>query len=91
MVSQSQVSVVWRYVQDQMVHHRERTFEDEFLALLQQHGITIHDTCLKPSITGNRAVVPSGLAILIRRQPQVETWGYLPMSLRDESSERFPK
>jgi putative transposase len=38
-VSQSQRETVARYIADQEEHHRARTFEDEFMALLQKSGI----------------------------------------------------
>ncbi len=38
--------------------NRRWTFEDAFSALVQRHGIRIHDTCLKPSIT---VTAPSSL------------------------------
>ena len=38
-VSQSQVGKVRRYIQTQEEHHREKSFEMEFLALLKKHGI----------------------------------------------------
>ena len=38
-VSKSNVSEVIRYVQDQREHHRTRSFQEEFLMLLQRHGI----------------------------------------------------
>ncbi len=39
-VSRSQVSVLRQYIQNQEIHHRERAFEDEFVSLLQRHGIS---------------------------------------------------
>jgi len=39
-VSPSQVEVVKKYIQNQEIHHRKRTFEDEFLALLRSCGIS---------------------------------------------------
>jgi putative transposase len=38
-VSPSQLEVVKRYIQNQEIHHRKRTFEEEFIALLQGCGI----------------------------------------------------
>ena len=38
-VSESQAPVVRRYIANQAAHHRKRTFRDEFLELLQKHGI----------------------------------------------------
>jgi len=38
-VSPSQVQVVKKYIQNQELHHRKRTFEEEFIALLQSCGI----------------------------------------------------
>jgi putative transposase len=38
-VSPSQVGVVKKYIQSQEEHHRKRSFEEEFTALLRQCGI----------------------------------------------------
>ncbi|PHS03296.1 MAG: transposase [Blastopirellula sp.] len=38
-VSESQLPVVLKYVQGQGEHHQERSFKDEFLALLRKHKI----------------------------------------------------
>ena len=38
-VSRSQVDAVSDYIANQAVHHRTQTFEEEFLLLLQKHGI----------------------------------------------------
>ena len=38
-VSSSNVSRVIRYIDGQEAHHRTRTFEQEFLALLKKHGV----------------------------------------------------
>ena len=38
-VSPSQVDIVKKYIENQEAHHRKRTFEEEFLALLQSCGI----------------------------------------------------
>jgi REP element-mobilizing transposase RayT len=38
-VSQSQAEAVDRYIQNQVQHHRERSFEEEFIELLKVHGI----------------------------------------------------
>lgn len=38
-VSESQVEKVRRYIRNQEAHHRKTTFEEEFLALLQAHGV----------------------------------------------------
>lgn len=40
-VSPSQVSVVVRYIQNQAEHHRGRSFENEYLALLQKSGFAV--------------------------------------------------
>ena len=40
-VSESQVERVRRYVVEQEVHHRKRSFEEEFAALLTAHGIAL--------------------------------------------------
>src|SRR6185437_12286313 len=38
-VSASNLGAVERYIASQERHHRKRTFEDEFIALLKKHGI----------------------------------------------------
>jgi len=38
-VSKSQVPEVERYIRDQREHHRARTFQEEYRALLERHGI----------------------------------------------------
>jgi REP element-mobilizing transposase RayT len=38
-VSASNVDAVRRYIQRQEVHHRKMTFEQEFIALLEKHGV----------------------------------------------------
>jgi putative transposase len=38
-VSASQREGVRRYIENQAEHHRRRTFEDEFVALLQKSGV----------------------------------------------------
>lgn len=38
-VSPSQVAVVKKYIRNQKEHHRERSFEEEFIALLKSCGI----------------------------------------------------
>ena len=38
-VSKSQLPEVIRYIQNQPEHHRKRTFQEEYLELLQRHGI----------------------------------------------------
>jgi REP-associated tyrosine transposase len=38
-VSASTLAAVERYIANQQKHHRRRTFEDEFIALLKKHGI----------------------------------------------------
>jgi putative transposase len=38
-VSKSNILTVTRYIQNQERHHRKMSFEDEFIALLEKHGI----------------------------------------------------
>jgi REP element-mobilizing transposase RayT len=38
-VSASTMAAVKRYIANQEKHHRKRTFEDEFISLLEKHGI----------------------------------------------------
>ena len=40
-VSESQVPAVSQYIANQDEHHRKKTFEDEFLAILARHNIEI--------------------------------------------------
>jgi REP element-mobilizing transposase RayT len=45
-VSKSDVDAVRRYVQDQEEHHRKRTFQEEYRALLERHGIDFDERYL---------------------------------------------
>jgi putative transposase len=38
-VSKSQVGHVIKYIKNQREHHRKRTFQDEYLELLNKHGV----------------------------------------------------
>jgi REP element-mobilizing transposase RayT len=38
-VSKSQIAEVIKYIQNQRKHHRKKTFQEEYLELLQKHGI----------------------------------------------------
>ena len=38
-ISESQLGKVISYIQNQKVHHREKSFRDEFVGLLDKHGI----------------------------------------------------
>jgi hypothetical protein len=38
-VSSSNIPTVIRYIDNQETHHRKRSFEQEFIALLKRHGI----------------------------------------------------
>lgn len=38
-VSSSNVNAVIKYINEQEIHHRKNTFEQEFLALLKKHGV----------------------------------------------------
>jgi len=38
-VSASNLAAVVKYIQDQENHHRKISFEDEYLALLKNHGV----------------------------------------------------
>ena len=38
-VSRSNIAAVARYIQNQDQHHRKMTFEQEFAALLEKHGV----------------------------------------------------
>src|SRR5258708_7594029 len=39
-VSNSNVPIVARYIERQKTHHKKRSFEDEFVALLRRHGVS---------------------------------------------------
>jgi putative transposase len=41
-VSYSQIPVIQKYIQNQIEHHRTRSFQEEYTALLQRHGIEFH-------------------------------------------------
>ena len=38
-VSKSNIAAVVRYIQNQEQHHRKMTIEEEFIALLEKHGV----------------------------------------------------
>ena len=38
-VSSSQLDAVLQYVEEQSVHHRTRTFQEEYRELLRKHGV----------------------------------------------------
>jgi hypothetical protein len=38
-VSKSNIAAAVRYIQNQEQHHRKMTFEEEFIALLEKHGV----------------------------------------------------
>lgn len=38
-VSESQVVAVRRYIRNQAVHHRRQSFQEEFVAMLERHGV----------------------------------------------------
>jgi REP element-mobilizing transposase RayT len=42
-VSESNRAAVLRYIQDQVAHHTKRSFQDEFITLLQKHGVEFDD------------------------------------------------
>jgi REP element-mobilizing transposase RayT len=45
-VSQSQISAVQDYIRGQAEHHRQRSFEEEFRAILVRHGIQFDERFL---------------------------------------------
>ena len=45
-VSASNAAAVSEYIRNQVEHHRKRSFEDEFKALLRRHGIGFEDRFL---------------------------------------------
>jgi len=38
-VSRSQIHEVIEYIKNQRAHHRNKTFQEEYLELLQKHGV----------------------------------------------------
>lgn len=38
-VSESQVVAVRRYIRNQTAHHRRQSFQEEFVAMLERHGV----------------------------------------------------
>ena len=45
-VSRSRIDVLRQYVLNQPAHHRKQSFEDEFRAILQRHGISFDEKYL---------------------------------------------
>jgi putative transposase len=45
-VSQSQIETVRDYIRNQEEHHRQKTFKDEFVNLLERHGIQFEERYL---------------------------------------------
>jgi len=45
-VSESQASSVRRYIARQPEHHRKRTFQEEYMALLRKHGVEFDERYL---------------------------------------------
>jgi hypothetical protein len=45
-VSESQVPAVTNYIRGQEEHHRKQTFQEEYVALLQKHGIEYNEKYL---------------------------------------------
>ena len=43
-VSHSQIEQVTTYIRDQREHHKKMTFEEEFLALLKEAGVSYDPT-----------------------------------------------
>ena len=42
-VSASNIASVTRYIENQEEHHRKRTFEDEYIALLRKHNVEFEE------------------------------------------------
>ncbi|MDA0838859.1 MAG: IS200/IS605 family transposase [Planctomycetota bacterium] len=88
-VSQSQIQTVRRYIETQEEHHKKKTFEEEFISLLERHGITYDPKYVFETEHHGCSIqkLPSplrGLGVFCAIDPQVKTWGYSPASLRDE-------
>ena len=45
-VSSSNVPAVGRYIRNQEEHHRRRSFRDEYIELLNRHGISFEERYL---------------------------------------------
>jgi putative transposase len=45
-VSESQASAVIKYIRSQEEHHRKQTFQEEYVALLERHGIAYNEQYL---------------------------------------------
>ncbi len=45
-VSRSQLGKTISYIQEQKEHHRKKTFQEEFLELLDRHGIEYDRRCI---------------------------------------------
>jgi len=45
-VSKSQIPEVIKYIRNQREHHRKKTFQEEYLELLQKHGVDYDETYL---------------------------------------------
>ena len=45
-VSESQIPAVIQYVREQEKHHRNRSFKDEFIRILERHGVEYDDRYL---------------------------------------------
>ncbi len=56
----SQLDATIAYVNSQPEHHHNKTFEEEFLAILERHGIP-YDFCVMFGAEGCPSVVPPGL------------------------------
>ena len=57
-VSQSQVPVVARYVQNQKEHHRKIDSADEFALLLKRHGLVVRENLCGIVACGRRPGTP---------------------------------
>jgi REP element-mobilizing transposase RayT len=64
-VSESNVAAVRLYILGQVEHHRRRSFDDEFVALLEKHGIQV----------GTDGKVPSGQEDLPDVSPRAAALG----------------
>ena len=45
-LSKSQIPEVVKYIKNQREHHRKKTFQEEYLELLQKHGVDYDERCL---------------------------------------------
>jgi putative transposase len=76
-VSASNLDQIARYIQNQEMHHRKTSFEDEFHALLRKHGVEYDSKYA----FGWLCVAPTELDAACRSSPTASAVGYVVSSL----------